>query len=122
MTAAETMLRALDQNDHVAVVRLSPSGAIEAVHGRFAALVGLPDSRLIGVRFADLVDALDRHAVINATERVIASGEGDTVAARLIARSGELARVQIGIARAGNGRRSAGVTMVVASDTAPEEA
>jgi PAS domain-containing protein len=117
----ETMLRALDQNDHVAVVRLSPSGAIEAVHGRFAALVGLPDSRLIGVRFANLVDALDRHAVINAIERVIAGGEGDTVAARLIACSGDLAHVQIGIARAGAGRRSAGVTMVVSRDTAPDD-
>ena len=116
--AGETMLRALDYNQHVAVVRLSPSGAIEAIHGRFAALIGLPDSRLIGVRFADLVDALDRIAVMTAIEGVIARDEGDAIVARLVARSGEAVPVHIGIARAGDGRRAEGVTMVVSRDPA----
>lgn len=111
--AGEAMLRALDCNDHVAMVRLSPSGAIEAIHGRFAALIGLPDSRLIGVRFADLVDAVDRLAVVNAIEGVIARAAGDTVAARLLARSGASVAVQIGMAPAGEGRRAEGITLVV---------
>lgn len=120
--AGDAMLRALDHNDHVAVVRLSPSGAIEAIHGRFAGFVGLPDSRLIGLRFADLVDSPYRLAAINAIEGVIARGDGDTVTVRLLARSGALVPVHIGLACAGEGRRAEGVTLVVSLGVADEEA
>lgn len=120
--AGDAMLRALDRNDHVAVVRLSPSGAIEAIHGRFAALIGLPDSRLIGVRFADLVDASCRLAAINAIEGVIARGDGDAVAIQLLARSGALVPVHIGMACAGEGRRTEGVTLVVSLSAENDEA
>ena len=120
--AGDAMFRALDHNDHVAVVRLSPSGAIETIHGRFAALVGLPDSRLIGVRFADLVDASCRLAAINAIEGVIARGDGDAVALRLLASSGALVPVHVGMAGAGERRRAEGVTLVVSLDTISEDA
>jgi PAS domain-containing protein len=118
--AGEAMLRALDCNDHVAMVRLSPSGAIETIHGRFAALVGLPDSRLIGIRFADLVDAPYRPAMAAAIEGAIARGDGDTIAARLLARSGALIPVHVGMAAAGEGRRAEGVTLIVSLAAAAE--
>lgn len=118
--ASDAMLRALDRTQGIAMLRLSPSGAIETINGCFAGLVGLADSRLLGLRFSDLVDALDRREVTRAIESVIARGAGEAVAARLVARSGALVPVRIGMARGAADRAAPGVTMVVSRDDAAD--
>ena len=59
---------------------------------------------------------------INAIEGVIARGDGDTVAIQLLARSGALVSVHIGMACAGEGRRAEGVTLVVSLGADSDEA
>ena len=77
--------------------------------GSWAGLVGLLGSRLLGVRFADLVDASDRRAAVNAIEQVIACGDAGTMLVQLISRSGAPVRVNVGwLQRKGSGSTSNG--------------
>ena len=110
--AREALARALDFNPDVAAVRLSARGSIEAAHANFAALLGLPERRLLGVRFCDLVEAGDRDAVRDTLETVLARGEGAALAPLLVTRSGALVRVRLGAVRTGAGPGD-GVTLVV---------
>jgi PAS domain-containing protein len=115
------ILDAMRVHGGVAYASLSTRGTIERMNEPFAALVALPEDRLMGVALTDIVATQDRVALREALEFALRGmGEGQ-LDVRIVTNTGELAQVHMAVVQLIGAYGSEGAVVVATPSAAKPE-
>lgn len=88
----EAIIRSMMVHGEIGYVRLSVRGTIDRIDQPLCEMLALPEERLNGVQFADLIATSDKHRFRETLESVLRDKSSHRIELELLSNSGELLR------------------------------
>lgn len=110
----EALEKAREAHGAIQVLRLSVRATVNMVDAAFAQITGLNRERILGIRFADLLDIKDRARARDACERVLGGqSEAEVLDVLLLANEGDKLPVRIAITPLAEGFAIGGAMLII---------